>query len=67
MADEAAWAMREFLLQRSRAEAAEAKLDEIRSTITTYFQVHGNSTAASLTKARDLAEGIRQILDREPS
>lgn len=52
--------------QFDRAERAEARLDEIRSTLDTYFVVHGNNTAASLTRARDLAEGIRQILDREP-
>ena len=49
-----------------RAEAAEAQLAEIREVITTYFTVHGNSTAASLTKARDLAEAVRQVLDRVP-
>lgn len=50
---------------RSRAETAEAKLAEIREMARTYFVVHGNSNAASLVHARDLAEGIRQILDRK--
>ena len=52
--------------QFDRAEAAEASLAEVREVITTYFTVHGNSTAASLTKARDLAEAVRQVLDRVP-
>lgn len=52
--------------QFERAEAAEAALAEVREVITTYFTVHGNSTAASLTKARDLAEAVRQVLDRVP-
>lgn len=51
--------------QYDRAERAEARLDEIREVIKAYFVFHGNSTAASLTHARDLAEGIRQVLDRE--
>ena len=50
-----------------QSEAAEARLAEIRQVIKTYFVVHGNSTSASLTHARDLAEGIRQILDRKPA
>jgi hypothetical protein len=51
-----------------RAENAllRARLAEIRQVITTFFVVHGNSTAASLQSARDLAEGIRQIADRAP-
>ncbi len=52
--------------QFDRAEAAEARLAEVREIIGTYFTVHGNNTAASLAKARDLAEGIRQVLDRVP-
>lgn len=51
---------------KDRAEAAEAKLAEVREVISTYFAVHGNSTAAALQSARDLAEGTRQVLDREP-
>ena len=51
--------------QYDRAQAAEAKLAEIRQAIATYFTVHGNSAGASLTLARDLGEGIRQIIDRE--
>ena len=52
---------------RDRADSADARLAEIRQVIKTYFVVHGNSTSASLTHARDLAEGIRQILDRKPA
>ena len=44
--------------ERGRAEAAEATLAEVREVIGTYFTVHGNNTAASLARARDLAEGI---------
>jgi hypothetical protein len=52
--------------QFERAEAAEAQLAEVREVIKTFFTVYGNNTAASLTGARDLAEGIRQVLDRVP-
>ena len=52
--------------QFDRAEAAEALLAEVREVITTYFTVHGNNTSASLAAARDLAEGVRQVLDRVP-
>jgi hypothetical protein len=52
--------------ERERAEAAEAVVAEVREVIGTYFTIHGNNTAASLAKARDLAEGIRQVLDRVP-
>ena len=52
--------------ERQRAEAAEAVIAEVREVIGTYFTVHGNNTAASLARARDLAEGIRQVLDRTP-
>lgn len=52
--------------QFERAEAAEAQLAEVREVIGTFFVVHGNNTAASMTGARDLAEGIRQVLDRVP-
>ena len=41
-------------------------LAEVREVITTYFTVHGNNTSASLTMARDLAEAVRQVLDRVP-
>jgi hypothetical protein len=51
--------------QWERAEAAEARLAEVRQAIATFFTVYGNSTAASLTRAGDLGEGIRQILDRD--
>jgi hypothetical protein len=51
---------------QEQAERNQARLEEIRGCIAMFFTVHGNSNAASLVKARDLAEGIRQILDREP-
>lgn len=47
-------------------ERTGAQMAEVREVIRTFFTVHGNNTAASLTAARDLAEGIRQVLDREP-
>ena len=47
------------------AERAQLK-DEITRVMDGFFAVHGNSTAAFLRAARDLAEGIRQVLDREP-
>jgi hypothetical protein len=49
-----------------RAEAAEAKLAEVRETIAAFFTHHGNSAAFALRSARDLAEGVRQVLDRAP-
>ena len=52
--------------ERGRAEAAEAVIAEVREVIGTYFTVHGNNTAASPGKARDLAEAVRQVLDRVP-
>lgn len=52
--------------QFERAEAAEATLAEVRHVISGFFVVHGNNTAASLVHARDLAEGVRQVLDRVP-
>jgi hypothetical protein len=48
------------------AERLQAREDEIRGCIAAFFVHHGNNTGASLQAARDLAEGIRQILDREP-
>lgn len=52
--------------ERERAEAAEAKLAEVRETIAAFFTHHGNSAAFALRSARDLAEGVRQVLDRAP-
>ena len=52
---------------RERAEAAEGKLAEIPFVIAAFFTHYGNSTAASLEKARDLAEAIRQVIDRDKS
>ena len=52
--------------QAERGRIAEAKEAEVREVLRTFFVVHGNNTAASLTGARDLAEGIRQVLDRVP-
>ena len=46
---------------RARAEAAEAKLAEIDQMMRTFFIVRTAGCKAS----RDLAEGIRQILDRK--
>ena len=48
-----------------RREQAEGKLAEIRRVMAGFFAHYGNSTAVSLEKARDLAEGIRQVLDRD--
>jgi hypothetical protein len=47
---------------RERYETREA---EIRNVITGFFAHHGNSTAAYLQSARDLAEGITQVMDRD--
>jgi chromosome segregation ATPase len=52
--------------QAERAGRAEAKLAEVRRTIAAFFTHHGNSAAFALQSARDLAEGIRQVLDRVP-
>lgn len=46
-------------------ERADARLAEVREVISTYFAVHANSSAVYLVQARDLAEGIRQVLDRK--
>lgn len=54
------------LVAEKATEAAQARLDEIRQAITTFFIVNGGSAAYSMQAARDLAEGIRQILDRKP-
>ena len=43
-----------------RREQAEAKLAEVRQTVTTFLKVRGEDGTA------DLAEAIRQVLDREP-
>jgi len=44
----------------ARAEAAEAKLAGIRETVSTFLTVRGGGQGA-----QDLAEGIRQVLDRD--
>ena len=44
----------------SRAEAAEAKLAEVREIVSTFVAVRGGGQGA-----QDLAEGIRQVLDRD--
>ncbi len=41
--------------------AAEAALAEVRQTVATFLAVRGEHTEAG-----DLAEGIRQVLDRKP-
>jgi hypothetical protein len=51
---------------RTRAEATEAKLAEVRQGVTTFLGHYGNTPLASFKVAQDLAEGIRQVLDREP-
>ena len=52
---------------RARADAAEAKLAEVRQTVTTFLAHYGNSTAASFSRAADLAHGVLQVLDRDKS
>lgn len=49
----------------ARAEAAEARLAEVRQTVTTFLACYGHSTAASFRVAQDLAHGITQVLDRD--
>ncbi len=44
----------------ARAGAAEARLAEVRQTVATFLTVRGEDGTA------DLAEAIRQVLDREP-
>ena len=72
------WAQREPFLQdidravaslvTGRAAADErARLSaELKEHMTGFFAHHGNSSGWAMQTARDLAEGIRQILDREP-
>jgi hypothetical protein len=52
----------------ARAVAAEREriTSELKAHMAAFFGHYGNNTALSLQRARDLAEGIRQILDREP-
>lgn len=47
--------------------AAERKLNELGRHITTWFTHHGHNPSASFEVARALAEGQRQILDRDKS
>lgn len=49
------------------AEADRAKLDELGRHITTWFTHHGHNPLPSFGVARALAEGQRQILDRDKS
>jgi hypothetical protein len=51
---------------QERAEAAEAKLAEVRAAIGNFQAHYGHSAQPSFKVANDLAEGIRQVLDREP-
>ena len=57
--DATACHQRQYARLRERAEAAEAELAEVRQTITTFLKVRGGGQGA-----QDLAEGIRQVLDR---
>ena len=45
---------------RSRAETAEAELAEVRQVIATFLAVRGSGHGAG-----DLAEAVRQVLDRD--
>ena len=47
-------------------ERAGAKLEEINFVIDAFFAHYGNSSAGIFAAARDLAEGIRQVIDRVP-
>jgi hypothetical protein len=51
---------------QERAEAAEAKLAEVCAAIGNFQAHYGHSAQPSFKVANDLAEGIRQVLDREP-
>ena len=48
-----------------RAEAAEAKLAEVRETIATFLAHYGHSELPSFKVALDLAHGVQQVLDRK--
>ena len=50
---------------RTRAEATEAKLAEVRQGVTTFLGHYGNTPLASFKVAQDLAEGVLQVLDRD--
>ena len=60
--------------QFDRAEAAEARAAAERERITVelkeylaaFLAHHGNASVPFLAYARDMAEGVRQILDRVP-
>jgi hypothetical protein len=49
-----------------RREAAEARLAEVRQTVDSFLGHYGQTSLASFKVAQDLAEGILQVLDREP-
>ena len=48
-----------------RAVAAEAKLAEVRQTVTAFLGHYGNSAAPSFSVAADLARGVLQVIDRD--
>lgn len=60
--DATACHQRQYARLRDRAEDAEARLAEIRQTVATFLTVREYSPGAA-----DLAEAVRQVLDREPS
>jgi hypothetical protein len=47
--------------------AAEVRLAEVRQTITTFLKHYGHSELPVFRMAQDLAEGLRQVLDRDKS
>jgi len=49
----------------ARLAVAEARLAEVRQTVDSFLGHYGNTSLASFKVAQDLAEGIRQVLDRD--
>lgn len=54
------------LLEAAAPLITDAKLAEVRETVTTFLNHYGHSTAASFKVALDLAHGVLQVLDRKP-
>lgn len=61
----AGMARQRVLRTRMALDAAEARLAEIRETVSTFLAYYGDSGLASLRVAGDLAHGILQVLDRD--
>jgi hypothetical protein len=51
-------------LTEARTETAEARLAEVRETVSNFLAHYGHNPAASFKVAADLAHGVLQVLDR---